>query len=452
MMKSGHWQAFVLAASALGILHAPVTAAAAEPMGEELVEEIRRLKERVAALEAHQARHVLDPPEAEDTKENVLRDADRRSQPLPFEPTGGHDEDGFFLRSEDGNFTLRPVIQFQFRGVTTYREDAGGEGSDTESGFEVRRLELSFEGNAFTPNLTYEFKWITERNGGGLVAEDAWVNYTFADPFSVTLGQFRDPVFHEELVSSKYLLAADRSLANAVLGSQTGFVQGVMLVYGNKDTPLHAAAAFHDGAGSINTPFLDSEGEPDFVENFGLAGRAEYKLYGEWKRYKDFTAKGTDRDLLVVGAATDWTQGENTDVFFLTADAQWETPGGLGAYAALLGNYYDFRNVATAGSRFDWGGIVQVAYLITPQWEGFGRYDFLRLDRDPSAGGNDTFHEVTVGVNYYLGPDGSFGHRAKFTLDLTYLPDGAPADATGLGVLASEHDEWVLRGQFQLLL
>ncbi len=68
------------------------------------------------------------------------------------------------------------------------------------------------------------------------------------------------------------------------------------------------------------------------------------------------------------------------------------------------------------------------------------------------ANGEDAFSEVTVGANYYLGPGGRFGHRAKFTFDVTYLPDGAPSDATGLGILASEEEEWVVRGQFQLLL
>ena len=55
-------------------------------------------------------------------------------------------------------------------------------------------------------------------------------------------------------------------------------------------------------------------------------------------------------------------------------------------------------------------------------------------------------------MNYYLGEGGRLGHRAKFTFDLIYLPDGAPSDVTGHGMLASEGEEWVLRGQFPLLL
>ncbi|HYE17586.1 MAG TPA: porin, partial [Tepidisphaeraceae bacterium] len=299
--------------------------------------------------------------------------------------------------------------------------------------------------------LTYEFKLVTERDGGDVVLEDAWVQYEFAKGWAVLFGQFRDPVFNEELVSSKYLLAADRSLVNRLLGAPTGFVQGVSLVYGDADTPLHSALALHDGAGSINTDFRDSQREPGFVGSFGVAGRAEYKLAGDWKNYKDFTALGTKRDLLVVGAAADWTQGPDADIIFGTADAQWETATGFGLYAAVLVNAADVRRGTAPGTRCDWGGLVQASYLFAPQWEAFARYDVTLLDHPPDGGG-DTFNELTVGVNHYFGPGGRFGHRAKFTLDLTYLPDGAPSDATGLGILASEGDQFVIRGQFQLVL
>lgn len=432
----------------LCVLMSGAIASAEEPSREELLVEIRTLQARVAKLEAQQQHQPSSPPttaEVDRAKENVLRDADERSRPLS-NLLAGHDDDGFFLRSPSGDFTLRPVLQFQFRSVATHREDDGTGDSDTESGFEVRRMEFSFEGNAFTPKLTYEFKWVTERQGGGVVQEDAWLNYQFADRWGLLFGQFRDPVFHEELVSSKYLLAADRSLVNAVLGSPTSFVQGVSLVYGNADSSVHGAAAFHDGAGSINTPFLDSPGGLDVEERFGVAGRVEYKLTGDWKSYKDFTALRTKRPMVVFGTAADWTQAAGVDVLFSTADVQWETPGGFAFYAALLGNCFDFRD--GTDDRFDWGGLVQAAQMLTPNWEAFARYDLLRLEADPTDG---TFHEFTVGANYYLGDGGRFGHAAKFTFDITYLPDGSPSDATGLGVLTGDGDEWVGRGQFQLL-
>ena len=108
--------------------------------------------------------------------------------------------------------------------------------------------------------------------------------------------------------------------------------------------------------------------------------------------------------------------------------------------------------------REDWGRVVatligalgQVGYAINQKWEPFVRYDVVVLEDD--TGGDDDYNEFTIGVNYFLGEDGAWGHRAKFTFDFLYLPDGAPSDQTGVGVLASDDAEYVFRGQFQLML
>jgi len=57
-------------------------------------------------------------------------------------------------------------------------------------------------------------------------------------------------------------------------------------------------------------------------------------------------------------------------------------------------------------------------------------------------------------VNYYLGANGSAGHRAKVTIDLNWLPNGAPKPMTGQGYLGDSNGETelVIRGQFQLTL
>ena len=41
---------------------------------------------------------------------------------------------------------------------------------------------------------------------------------------------------------------------------------------------------------------------------------------------------------------------------------------------------------------------------------------------------------------------------AKITFDVVYLPDGSPSNQDSLGILGSTKEEWVLRGQFQLIL
>jgi hypothetical protein len=99
-----------------------------------------------------------------------------------------------------------------------------------------------------------------------------------------------------------------------------------------------------------------------------------------------------------------------------------------------------------AGHTNDWGGIAQVSYLLPDQKvEPFARYDYVWFD-NAFAGTEHAMHEITVGVNRYFA-----GHNAKFTLDVTYLPNGAPGDG-GADVLVSTSTEWLLRAQFQLLL
>jgi hypothetical protein len=78
--------------------------------------------------------------------------------------------------------------------------------------------------------------------------------------------------------------------------------------------------------------------------------------------------------------------------------------------------------------------------------EVFGRVDYTQFDFD-TASGDDDFAEATVGMNYYWR-----GHAAKFTVDVTWLFNGSPTDVTGIGVLAGDDDQFVIRGQFQLLI
>ena len=87
--------------------------------------------------------------------------------------------------------------------------------------------------------------------------------------------------------------------------------------------------------------------------------------------------------------------------------------------------------------------------MLNEKWEVFGRYDYTSIDDERVALSEDEFHEITAGVNYY-----ARGHAAKWTADVTYLPDGTPSDQNGIGILDPDADEsqFVVRGQFQLLI
>jgi hypothetical protein len=436
-------------------------------------QKIEQLEAKVASLEAKQA---AGSKELAATVEGMLRDAEKRSHLLATngDLSAGYDG-GFFIKSGDA-WVLRPGIQMQFRNVTNYREDAkeGGDDSVMQNGFEIRRLRFFFAGSAFTPNLTYYFEWDTDRNGAGVNLNEAWAKYFFADEWGIKAGQFKDLATHEFLTSTKRQLAADLSLVDTLIGGTIGdYTQGVTLIYGGErhdNNPLALEAGYTDGAAQRNTNFTN-RGEPplgpaftdDYTKpvahafDFGVAGRAEFKVMGSWVDYQGFTAKGARQQLLVFGGGGDWSQGGDGNMILGSVDAQYENPNGFGAYAAGLVKYRD-KAITGTDSTTDLGFLIQASYAFSGNWEVFGRYDGTWLDDAAVFAANghtqDNFHEITVGVNYYMGNNGDAMHRAKFTVDLSYLPNGAPRDETGIDVLGNNgfEAEWMLRAQFQLVL
>ena len=446
-----HRVAAPVLAAALGVTSGVRVAGAADgqPTQRELLEQINALKAQVDRLQAtEEARQdKLTAAEVDATVERVLGDAERRSQLLQVQGfTAGYDK-GFLIQSEDKRFLLKPGIQTQFRYVANYYDT---DDNNHEDGFEVRRLRLRFDGNVFSPDLTYSFQWDTNRSGGAVTLLDAWLQYRFAPSLAVRFGQFKESVFHERDVSGFSQLAVERSLADAILGgANTDRVQGVSLIYGGgKDDAIRAEVAYHDGANSRNTDFRDANAD------FGVGGRFEYKAFGDWADYRDLTAKAGKANLLVFGVGADFTQAFDADVLRSTADVQFEAADKLVVYAAAHANYSDLNDPddeTADDSTDDYGALVQAGYLLTDKLELFGRYDIVQLDQ-PAEGGDDTFSEVTAGVNYYLGDKGSYLHKAKISLDVTYLPDGSPAAQTAQGVVAGEEEQIVFRGQFQLIL
>src|SRR5205814_9657944 len=95
-------------------------------------------------------------------------------------------------------------------------------------------------------------------------------------------------------------------------------------------------------------------------------------------------------------------------------------------------------------SAYDYGVLLQAGYMLNDKWEVFGRYDVTKLDGAVAftgGGSEDTFHELIVGVNYYI-----HSYNAKFTVDASYLPSGSPNDQVGLGYLAGGDAQFVVRG------
>lgn len=448
MSKRMHGMLPALLAGAVGL--GATAAWAAEPSQQELMAQIKQLQDKVAALETKQA----SGKDVDATVAQLLADADRRSQLLQVEGfTAGYSADrGFILRDAQGDFLLHPYLQFQLRNVTNWRENGKSDGRDNwDNGFEIRRMKFGVDGNVFGPKLVYTFQWATDRKSGTPLLEDAWARYELSDTWAIKGGQFKDPLFHESQISSTRQLAADRSLLNQILEGGDNYTQGVSVIY-DAGGPFRAEMAFTDGFNSVNTNFQDP---PVNGYDFGVAGRAEYRLLGNsWKEYQDFSAIGNSEDLLVAGAAADWSESGDTNTLWHTVDAQWEPQAirGLSVYGAYVGRYTWISSVPAGADDtfYDWGLLAQAGYMLNPRLEVFGRYDYTRLDNDFAAASIEkNLHEFTIGLNYYL-----HGHSAKLTADVTWLPNGSPISADGIGVLpqSSGDNQVVARLQFQLVL
>lgn len=433
-----------LPAALAALALAAASALAGDPTPAELQRELDALQARLRELDARQT--TLTDAQVQKTIETVLADAQRRSELFAVEGFTAGWDNGFVIRSADGRNSLKPGILWQFRHVADWREGGKSSGDDDlTKGFEIRRTQLFFEGTVCSPNLSYRFMWEAGKNGG-LALQDAIVSYRFSPNWVFKVGQFFDPVSHELLAGPPRRLAVEPSVVDFLIGGgQEDRVQGASIIYGGyaKDNPLNVEVAVTDGAKSRNTGWQDVD------SNWGAAARVESKCFGDWSSYRDFTASANKNDLLVFGAAADWTDSDNASTILATVDAQYET-GKLAMYGALLGRYIDPRNTADDDEVFDYGGVAQAAYLFTQHCEGFLRYSLTEFD-NPAPNVSDSIHEICVGANYYVVPTAP--HRCKITVDVTYLPNGAPASLNGFGIAGgTEEDEIVVRAQVQLLI
>lgn len=420
---------FVLAADAT----APADTAA-------LKAQIEALQQQVGRIEAAQAAQA----ERDTTAAAVSEDAARQSQFLQTQPFQAGWSNGFKIQSADGNFVLQPGLIAQFRNITNWNTAS----DDLQNGFEFRRLRPRIDGNVFTKDLRYSVVLDTGRNVGTITLLDAFMRYEFNKEWNLKFGQFRNSWVHEGDVSDTRQLTVERSLVDATLGgSQTDRVQGLELGYNSQEIPLQAAVAFHDGDNSKNTDFRDSDGADATSRvdgNFGVSGRVQYKFFGDWKDYQDLTAKNVKQDLLVAGLGTDISQNGDATISRFAADVQYGRADGWSAFGQFL---YVYSGVDESSN---YGVTGQVGYLVNPKLEVFGRYSYLNFEEE--IGGEDNFHEITAGLNYYFGPDGAWGNNCKFTLDVNYLPTGSPGNQTGVGYLAGDENQIVVRAQFQLVL
>ena len=374
----------------------------------------------------------------------------------------GHDGT-FHIQSASGDYRLNIQGQIQFRYNANFRdsknEKAASSGfDDFEHGFQTRRTKLFFSGNILNEKWTYLIVGDFGENdtafsgGGAFTLREAIVHYAFDNGVGIGWGQVRVPNNREEMVDSRYQLAADRSVVNEVFNAD--LAQGVWLDY-NSDA-WRGWVAFDDGAATGNTDFT-SAAEADYA----FIARAEWKFAGDWERFNDFTSwRGSEYAGMLGGSihfqqSPNTNRGTDTDFNLLqyTVDVSVEGDG-WNFFAAFIGRHITSRSGGADGPDIDdFGVVVQGGIFVTDDLELFARYD--GVFSDDSRAGNDDFNTVTVGGNYYFIPQ---SHAAKLTADVqVFLDEPMKTDIvttsnTGVGLLSDVTDSQVaLRLQFQLL-
>ena len=393
--------------------------------------------------------------------QDVLSDADTRASLQAAQTTGGYDK-GFFLASPDGNFKLKFGGQLQTRwagsfystrdenilnrnpGASTNRggtAPAVNSFKKSDYGFEVRRFKLDFSGHVIDPSWQYRMVLIYDRQGtisasnnaytGGVGAaggaagvEDAYVRKDLGDGFALQFGQFKSPFLREELVSSKYQLAAERSIVNYMF--TTKFTQGVMAEW--RGDNLLVQGCYNDGGNNSTYGAVSGSNNGVGFTEWAFSGRVAYLAFGNWKIFDDMNSYSGDDQGLLFGLAANWQRGGqqsasyaspnnipangNSDADMLTweVDATWYF-GGANLFSQFVMNTaYSIPGSAGAGSDNSsinsYGLIVQGGYFISSEIETFARWEWMETANEgynnvASNRGDNTTTGPTANVNVF---------------------------------------------------
>lgn len=426
---------------------------------EEMRSELKRTKAVVEELRAATGDHWLTEQRAEEVRTlvaDVLADADTRASSLQSGMTAGWSEH-FFLSSPDGRFKLQFEGQLQPRFIYNFLNDPDRH----RSGFEITRTKLTMRGHLFSPDLTFLVRTDQTRNEPGLVnglyfVRDLWVALRLNNEWSMRVGQFKLPFNREELVSSAYQLAVERSLVNE--GYNLGRSQGVELTYA--DDTAKVSMAFSDGAvdsvggfgiigrNPVNTAALNEDTE------WAATLRWERLIAGEWRQFADFTSPIGGEYGMLLGFGAHWERSEANGLgTFRRNEARWVALttdlsvewGGANAFLSAVYHWLDTPNVNLNA----WGFVAQYGMYLSPKWEIFGRWEYAFFDT-PSADFTN-LSVLTLGANYYID-----GHDVKLTIDMGFGLDAVDQpfdfDIAGYRLDQAESEpQIVFRTQFQLL-
>ena len=372
--------------------------------------QISELKAEIAALKSSQGEQWLTEQRADAIRgvvQDVLADSSTRSS---FQQAGGATagyNNGFFLSSADGNYTLKinALEQVRFVWNNTYNSAVKDQ---NQWGFENRRTQAFFSGNVVDPTwkylvgMAYDAEvdpYYNPSTANTFQLYYANVTKSFGNGFSVTVGQMNAPwTVESQLFNAGSTQMGDYSIFEYVFGAgqQVGalasFEQDMWRVKGGWFNVVQNAAA--GGASTTVNAWNSNQNQ-----SIALAGRAEYKVAGTWEQFsKESSFKGEEFGLLVGGGVL-WQNGRNINVgtaqyganpIALTADVQAK----FGGFNVIGQFVWQDGYPGLSGGQSVYGLNLQGGAFLTENLELFGAWCY--------ADTNATNNFLQFGANWYF--------------------------------------------------
>jgi phosphate-selective porin OprO and OprP len=352
---------------------------------------------------------------------------------------------GFFLESDDGNFSMKMKFRTQLQFAVDNTDDKQTGEKDTATNFNIRRFRIYWEGHVFRPWFNYLFQ-ISADNNGNFILRDAYLDAAYDTRIFPRGGQFKVPFNREELTSSSELQLVDRSIVNDEF--KYGRDRGAT-AYGLLANMFAYGVGVFNGDG-LNGTSVDSNllyvGRVQFNPCCGkleYGSDASFPIKGAYKlEPMNFKEK---EPILAIGAAIAALPGLNikqktpdnseltarfdelglqfANVTSVTGDVNFKYQ-----IFSITGEY-DGRWIDSEqkglGTVYDQGFEVQSGIFLVPHvLELAGRYAYIRFDRtegintDPDAPRQmKNQWAVTPGINYYISKD----NRWKIQLDYNFI-------------------------------
>ncbi len=489
---------------------APVFAADTSTSADSDVQtELQALKAKVAQLEQKEGDNWLTEQRVDQIKaivQDVIKDSKNRGTFMDSGLTMGYNN-GFFIKTEDGNFkaVLNGYIQPRFDLIYNQRPDnhssasplSSSRSEDNAAGFDVRRARIKLTGNVFSPNIIYKFygdfyggqnytgsSGPSDSNGGFTVLE-AFVGYNFNDQFKFKVGAMDVPFTKTSREADTNLdLMVRPEVFTAMDGVDTQRTMGAEL-YGDiiKDT-FNYELQMNNGMNSNQNrrPDINSTSVANLDNRLGFYGRLQFAGSGIIKDFDDEPdlRKDTSEFIWMVGGGVGYESQNATNNSL--PDAQTTATEALGTinspgFTTYTINGDIYRATLDFSAKYQgWSFLTAGQFAQTNANPGTGVPGVGAL---PYGASNSSFFAqayyasigymlipkkfeivgrygclltegspnigeyYTLGANYYL-----VGNNAKIQADVTYSPEAVQTD-TGDTQLQNAQ-ELAFRVQFQV--